>query len=213
MAKKSALNSLESFMPEERDPPALVVLPLLACTLAAAGWFIRTGLDNRAHGDADLAAKLLDIKPRDSAPPDFELESFDGQKVSLKGLGKRVVFLNFWATWCPPCVEEMPSMERLFNKLQSEPNFTMVPISVDKQWDEVHRFFRAYRPGFEILLDPDSSIASKYGSSVYPESYVIVDGRVRAFIEGPRDWDTWYAEAYLRDLVRQPDRAGIARAN
>lgn len=213
MGKKSALSSLEGFMPTEADPPAILVVALLACTLGASAWFVKSGLENRARGDAELAAKLLAIQPRDTAPPDFQLESFEGEKVSLKGLGKRVVFLNFWATWCPPCVEEMPSMERLFNKLQSEPNFTMVAISVDKQWDEVRRFFRAYRPGFEILLDPDSSIASSYGSSVYPESYVIVDGRVRAFIEGPRDWDTWYAEAYLRSLAREPSTAGLARSN
>lgn len=104
-------------------------------------------------------------------------------------------------------------MERLFNKLRAEADFEMVAISVDKQWDEVRRFFRAYRPGFRILLDPDSSIATAYGSSVYPETYVIVDGRIQAFIEGPRDWDTWYAEAYLRGLIQGPRGAGLARAN
>jgi thiol-disulfide isomerase/thioredoxin len=213
MGKKYSLTSLESFSPEDQTRAPVLALPLLALTLASAAWFVNAGLESRAQGDLALAGKLLAIQERDSPPPAFELESFEGEKVSLKGLGKRVVFLNFWATWCPPCVEEMPSMERLYNKLKTESDFEMVAITVDKQWDEVRRFFRTYRPGFEILIDPDSSIASQYGSSVYPETYVIVDGRVRAFIEGPRDWDTWYAEAYLRSLIRGADGANLARAN
>jgi len=117
------------------------------------------------------------------------------------------VFLNFWATWCPPCVEEMPSIRRLHERMAGRSDFVMILASADEGWDPVKKFFAGDPPPFTVLLDPSGEIAKKYGTTMFPETYVIAGGRIRAFIEGPRDWDTWFARAFLESFLGSaPDR-------
>jgi len=131
--------------------------------------------------------------------PTFELARLDGgPNLALESLRGRVVLLNFWATWCKPCEDEMPAMQRLANALAGT-DFELVAVSVDQSADDV----RAYRDRlglrFPILLDPEKRVASAYQSYRYPESYLIDrDGRILARYIGPRDWDS---DAY-RDRIR-----------
>ena len=73
--------------------------------------------------------------------PDFTLMTMDNKKISLKDFRGKYVFLNFWATWCGPCIDEMPSMERFYQKFKSKKNFEMLAVSIDKGGAEVVKRF------------------------------------------------------------------------
>ncbi|MEO1334865.1 MAG: TlpA family protein disulfide reductase [Myxococcota bacterium] len=182
--------------------PVPAMAAILFAVVFGVGYFLYEGIAEAQYGRGRLARQLLDIKSKQEAPPSFALEEFKGPRItSDERFRGKVVFLNFWATWCPPCVEEMPSMIRLQAKMASEPRFEMLTISTDEEWAPVRKFFDE-GPPFDVLLDKGGKIAKDYGTTKFPETYIIVDGRLVGHIVGPRDWDTWYAETYLRSVSR-----------
>jgi thiol-disulfide isomerase/thioredoxin len=122
------------------------------------------------------------------AAPDFVLpEGQGGKGIQLSQLKGQWVFVNFWATWCPPCRDEMPSMEMLNRRFKDR--MTMVAISVDEDWGEVQRFFGGTNPTFKVAWDRSKSTAFRYGTRKFPETFLIApDGTVAAKFVGPRDW-------------------------
>lgn len=193
--------ALERYEPAPYVPPAPIAAAILALTVAVSGWFAFEGATDAAVGRERLARTLLEVTPRNSAPVDFELTTLDGERVRLSDLRGKTVFLNFWATWCPPCVEEMPSLRRLYERLSGHPDFVFLAVSTDEEWAAVRRFFEREPAPFSVLLDPKGEIARRYGTTKFPETYVIRDGEVLGHIIGPRDWDHWYAEAWLREVL------------
>ncbi len=175
----------------------------MAAAIGAAGWCGWQGLKVRTTAPQQLAGKLLEVKLKNDIPYDFELRTLAGKTVSLKELRNKTVFLNFWATWCPPCIEEMPSLRRLYQRLVDHPNFVFLAVSTDDDWGVVQRFFEREPANFPVLLDAKGGLARRYGTSKFPETYVIDHGRLVGHIIGPRDWDKWYAEAWLRGLLEQ----------
>jgi peroxiredoxin len=143
---------------------------------------------------------LLD---RGSPAPAFELPRLDGSPpLRLSDLRGRVVLLNFWATWCKPCEDEMPAMERLYRTFGG-PGFELVAISVDTDAEAVRRFRDRLGLSFPILLDPGSAVSRAYLTTGYPESFLIDrEGRLasRRFV-GPRVWDDPDYVALVRGLV------------
>jgi peroxiredoxin len=121
--------------------------------------------------------------------PDFTFPDLDGKQVSLKDLRGKIVFLNVWATWCPPCREEMPSMESLYQKFKGH-NFEMLAVSIDIKGEEVVRpFVTELGLNFTILLDLKNEITRLYGLTGVPETLVIdQDGVIILKIIGPRNW-------------------------
>lgn len=182
-------------------PPRFATLAFAALAVAGVGYFVAQGFLDSKVAEGQLAETLLRVEVRDEAPKPFELKGLDGKDISIAKLQGKVVFLNFWATWCPPCVEEMPSMHRLREKLADDDRFVMLAISADEDWAPVRKFFKGEPPPFSVLLDAGGDLAKKYGTEKFPETYVVVDGKLVGYIVGPRDWDTWYAEAYLRSLL------------
>jgi thiol-disulfide isomerase/thioredoxin len=180
--------------------PRTATALLLAATFAGFAYFVVQGVVEAREGNGKLAGKLLRIEDRRNAPVPFNLEALTGGKVSLDQFRDKTVFLNFWATWCPPCIEEMPSMLRLGERMKNDPNFVMLAVSADDTWDPVRKFFAKGSPPFTVLLDAKGEIAKQYGTTMFPETYIVENGRIVAFIEGPRDWDKWYAEEYLRSF-------------
>jgi peroxiredoxin len=135
------------------------------------------------------------LAPGDRAPG-FELPALGGdQTLALESQAGRVVLLNFWATWCGPCEEEMPSMERLHRGLAAE-RFSLLAVSVDDDAAAVEAFRARLGLTFPILLDPDETAARLYQTTGYPESILIdAAGRVVERYVGPRAWDDpLYAE-------------------
>jgi len=132
--------------------------------------------------------------------PDFSLQ-LDGKPIKLSDLRGKVVVLNFWATWCPPCVQEMASLNRLHAQIQ--PLGAMVlGVSVDTDEAAYHNFLRDHSIQFPNHREPASGIAATYGTSMYPETYIIgKDGKIARKIAGPQDWGTSDWSTYIRQLA------------
>ena len=146
--------------------------------------------------------------PQESTPigqgspaPDFALPNIDGGQSTLADYHGKVVLLNFWATWCKPCQDEMPDMERLYNSLR-EQGFELVAISVDDAVEPVVAFRDQYKLTFPILHDIDMTVANAYQTHRYPESLLIDrDGKVISRFVGPRDWDDPMYVDRIRELL------------
>jgi len=142
---------------------------------------------------------------RPGAPaPDFELARFTGESESLAAQRGKVVLINFWATWCRPCLEEMPSMERLYRDLAGEA-FEMLAISVDETAEPIGDFRERLGLTFPILLDPEQRVAALYQTFHYPESYLVdAEGRIVSRYIGPREWDSSLYREHIRALLGAP---------
>lgn len=127
--------------------------------------------------------------PRIGNPaPDFTVQ--DGAKtVTLHNLREKVVVLNFWATWCPPCVQELPSLEQLQNKFKDR-GVEVVGISVDVDGKAYQQFLRDHNVDFLTLRDPDQRTNTLYGTFKFPETYIIDRrGILRRKFIGAVDWN------------------------
>lgn len=138
--------------------------------------------------------------------PDFALKDLDGQTHRLADYHGKVVFLNVWATWCPPCRMEMPAMERLYHRLKRK-NFAMLAVNEDEEeLEAVRGFVNETGISFPVLLDPQGRVPGRYGVTGFPETFVIdQDGRVVQHTIGPEDWETERVYRYFIDLL---DRSG-----
>lgn len=145
------------------------------------------------------------------AAPVFEAVTLEGEPASLQDFEGRVVLLNVWATWCPPCVYEMPSMQRLYEKFQGEP-FDIVAVSVDAPRGErdgagrvggdIREFAEEYGLSFTILHDPQGRIQRTYQTSGVPESFVIgKDGMIYRKVSGATEWDQPEYVEFIRRLL------------
>ena len=139
--------------------------------------------------------------PPGSPAPTFRLPSLAGGEVDLQSLRGRLVVLNFWATWCAPCVAEMPSLERLYRALGRE-GLTVLSVSVDED-ETALRFTERAGLTFPILRDPGGRTAARaYRASAYPQTVVIdAGGQVKEHWRGPAQWDTPEAIEHFRGLL------------
>jgi peroxiredoxin len=136
--------------------------------------------------------------------PDFTLPGLDGEMVRLADQKGKVVFLNIWATWCPPCVDEMPSMEKLYQQLKGE-DFEILAVSIDKQGAEaVLPFMKKHNLSFTALIDAKESLKYKYQTRGVPETFIIDrNGIIVEKVIGPRDWAAPNAIAFLQNLIHR----------
>ena len=120
---------------------------------------------------------------------DFSLSNLSGKQVKLSSFRGKIVLLNFWASWCPPCREEMPSIETLYNKMKGK-KFQILAVNLDEEGvDVVKRFVSKNRYTFPVLLDPDNKAAVKYGIYSIPTTYIIdKQGYIIDSYIGSRDW-------------------------
>ena len=137
--------------------------------------------------------------------PVFTFPGLDGKMVSLTDYKGKVVFLNIWATWCPPCREEMPSMEKLYQQLKGE-DFEILAVSIDATGAKaVGPFMKEDGLSFPALLDTGGTIQDLYGTTGIPESYVIgKEGFVEEIVIGPKDWSTPEVVGFFRNLIQRP---------
>jgi len=140
------------------------------------------GVTERARGAVE--ADEMDGKPAFS----FKLPARGGGEVDLSSLRGKTVLVNFWATWCPPCREEMPSLSRLAQSFDPQ-SFEVVTVSVDDGWEPVEKFLAAPRTPYRVALDEGAKVSRTYGTTKYPESYLVDrDGKLRLKFVGPRNW-------------------------
>ena len=122
-----------------------------------------------------------------TAAPDFTVQDAD-RKVTLSDFHGKVVLLNFWASWCAPCVEEMPSLVQLQQRFQDK-GVTVLGISVDVDGDAYHKFLKDYKIDFPTVRDPDQKTSNLYGTFKWPETYIIDrNGIVRRKFIGAVEW-------------------------
>ncbi len=137
--------------------------------------------------------------------PNFTFPDINGKEVSLSDHRGKVVLVNVWATWCPPCRQEMPSMQSLYEKFKGE-NFEILAVSIDSEGREaVAPFMRKMNLTFPALLDPGETIRSLYGITGVPESFIIdKQGILVEKIIGPINWATPEVFFFFKDLIQKP---------
>ena len=135
--------------------------------------------------------------------PDFTLEDTKGNKVTLSALRGKVVMVNFWATWCPPCKEEMPSMEKL-NQMMGGEDFVMLAINADENARSVVPEFLEKNPhDFTVLYDNQGTVKGQYGVYKLPESFIIgKDGIVVEKVAGAIDSASPKTVAFIKNLTK-----------
>ena len=152
----------------------------------------------------ELSHTLTALKPAKAAP-DFALPDLDGKPHRLSDYRGKVVLVNFWATWCPPCRREMPSMERLSQQLQGEP-FVVLAIDQQETPDDVFVFTGQLdpTPHFPILLDRNSAVAPAWGVLGLPTSFIVdKNGRIAYRAMGGREFDHPDIVRTIRELLRK----------
>lgn len=134
--------------------------------------------------------------------PDFTLPNTQGQSVRLADLQGKVVFLNFWATWCPPCRAEMPAMERLHEAFGGK-NLAVVAVNVE-DLSAVTSYLEKNRHAFTVLLDPEGEVQNLYGVFRLPETFLIdKQGRIVQHYLGARDWSSVEFLRYVSSLINE----------
>ncbi len=126
-----------------------------------------------------------------------------GKPGHLRDLRGKVVVLNFWATWCPPCVEETPSLNRLEKYIESR-NGVVLGVSVDEDLDAYQKFLKDQEVNFPTFREPTRKLALDYGKPVYPDTYVIDrHGKIARKFYGPQQWDSPEMLAYFDSILGQ----------
>ena len=145
----------------------------------------------------------LTALPEPKGAPAFSLQDADEEQHALEDYRGKVILLNFWATWCPPCRREMPSMERLYQMLKDD-GFVVLAVN---QWEDPDHVF-AYvgqldtDPSFPILFDPESQVAKAYGVKGLPTTFLLdKQGRIRYRAVGGREFDHPEVEVIIRQLL------------
>ncbi|MCY4426176.1 MAG: TlpA disulfide reductase family protein [Halieaceae bacterium] len=168
--------------------------PVLALVLILAyGWWTRP-------------APKPDLGPRVGEPlADFTFPDMDGRPVQLAALRGKVVFINVWTTWCPPCIEEMPTIQRLHEKLNPK-GLVVLAINMDALGRQtVEPFLSKRRLTFPILLDPESQTERLYRTAGIPESFIVDKaGLLVEKVIGPRDWAHPEVIALFERLLASP---------
>ncbi len=176
---------------------------LLISALLSLPAALMSAQDNSAEG-AESQLKALGFEmPRESfQAPDFSLEDLQGNTRNLKDYRGKLVMLNFWATWCPPCRAEMPSMEQLYQEMRGE-DFVMLAVNLREGRTKVAGFTEEEGYNFPVLLDKDGQVGSQlYGVQAIPTTYLIApDGTILGRKAGTREWDTPEIKSLFNSLM------------
>ena len=136
----------------------------------------------------------------DSAP-DFSITADNGRTVSAGNFGGKLLVLNFWATWCPPCINEIPSLDQ-FQKLFASSGVVVLGVSVDKDEQVYKRFLSRAKVSFMTARDPGNKINAEYGTFKFPETYLInSDGKVVMKVINETDWTAPKMLDFVKSLL------------
>lgn len=136
------------------------------------------------------AAQARDLQPyKGGATPPLALKDLNGKTQDLKAYRGKVVLINFWATWCPPCRAEMPSMQRLKVKMAGKP-FVILAVDMGETEPQVKAYIREIKTDFSVLLDKDGRALKAWKVFAFPTSYVVDgQGKIRYALYGASEWD------------------------
>jgi len=132
-----------------------------------------------------LEQRIVDVG--DKAPV-FTITADNGKTITRSDFGGKLLVLNFWATWCPPCIQELPSLNEFQERLRAK-GVVVLGVSLDKNESTYKQFVQRAKITFVTAREPEANISSSYGTFKYPETYVInADGKVVAKFIGPENW-------------------------
>ncbi|MED5580412.1 MAG: TlpA disulfide reductase family protein [Nitrospinota bacterium] len=137
--------------------------------------------------------------------PDFSFPGLDGSTIKLSDYKGKVVLLNIWASWCIPCLDEMPSLQNLYQKMkESQREFEIIAVSIDALGAEVvNKFVTKYKITFPVALDPRHKIKKMYSAKGVPETFVIdTKGILISKIIGPKKWDDLKTIEFFKGIAR-----------
>lgn len=148
-----------------------------------------------------IVFSLRDTSAKEGArAPEFSIVTDQGKRITPDSFGGKVLVLNFWATWCSPCVQEIPSLNE-FQKRFAHSGVVVVAVSIDKNPAKYRAFLDRIHVSFETARDPQADISAKYGTFQYPESYVIKHGRVMRKFDNAEDWGSDDIAQYIQSLL------------
>ncbi len=151
-----------------------------------------------------LAEQTLTPIPGEMAAPEFSLQDTKGKLHHLSDYRGRPVIINFWTTWCPPCREELPSMNRAWHKLEEE-GIAMLAINMGEDEDTIFIFSADYPTDFPILMDQSGEVIEQWPVKGLPTTYVIApDGTIAYRAIGSREWDAKELLDRVRALKESP---------
>ncbi len=152
--------------------------------------------------DFKAVPKLEEIKDRPAAP-DFALPSPEGKKFTLKDYRGKLVMVNFWATWCEFCRDEMPAMERLYREFKGQ-GFEVLAVNVKDKRGDALAFVKKLKLTYPIMIDPEGEVGLLYGAFGMPTTYLIDEkGIVLARLWGPADWYSAGARNLIKSLLER----------
>ena len=132
--------------------------------------------------------------------PDFSIVTDQGKRVTPTSFGGKILVLNFWATWCAPCVQEVPSLNA-FQRQFAGSGVVVVAVSVDKSEQKYKNFLRRIPVSFETMRDSRADLSSEYGTFQYPETYIIKNGRIARKFALAEDWVSDDMTQYVKSLL------------
>jgi thiol-disulfide isomerase/thioredoxin len=139
-----------------------------------------------------------------STVSDMELIDTNQNKLNLSELKGSVVFIHFWATWCEPCIDELPSMEILFRRLSTNPRFKLITVLFKDDRKKVLRYMEENGYTFPVYVNPDGSAAKKFGITGVPETFIIdKNGVLRDKMIGPEKWDSPIIVGMLQSMIHE----------
>ena len=145
---------------------------------------------------------VVQIEPI-AVPVEVTLPDLSGRQVSLSDFKGKILFVNFWATWCPPCREEMPSMQKLHARLKDK-DFLMVAIDLQESAEPVKKFLNEYELTFMTLLDSKGETGPLFGINSIPTTLIMdKNGMIIGVAMGPRDWASKKSIALFEHLIAQ----------
>lgn len=158
---------------------------------------------NRGRSAPESAQILNKIEAEGA--PSFSLKDLEGREVSLEQFRGKIVIINFWASWCEPCVAEFPSLMKLIAEYKGE--IVLLAISADYELKDIKTFLKAFKvkdPNIYVMWDQDQAVAKKYGTFKLPESYIIGrKGELIRKVTGVDDWATPDAFAYFAEILKK----------
>jgi len=178
----------------------VLVISASSINISTAGSYriLKTGGEDTDRLFKDMGIlKIPSIQP----PFDVKLKDLNGDTISLSDFRGKILFLNFWATWCPPCRYEMPSMEKLYKKLKNK-SFAMVGIDLQEPASLVRAFVKNFELTFPILLDSSGDVGRLFGIRSIPTTFILdKEGGIIGQALGPRDWDSDKSIAFFEHLI------------
>jgi thiol-disulfide isomerase/thioredoxin len=164
----------------------LVVFGLVGFSFLQIDLFAKTESQELGRLFSDMG--ILQI-PADTDPLEIKLQDPTGRPISLSEFRGKIVFINFWTTWCLACVIEMPSMEKLHQKFKDK-DFVMVAINLQESASRVKQFYKEYKLTFTTLLDTTGDVGAGLGIRSIPTTFILdKNGRIIGKALGPREWE------------------------